>query len=64
MKTCDFCEKTQSDVALLIESKRKTFICDECVLGCVEIVFSEHKTKRQRSEECQGINGECPYKET
>jgi hypothetical protein len=47
LKCCGFCGKTQSEVKALIQGPN-TFICDECVLLCNQII-SEYE---QRSPQC------------
>ena len=39
--TCSFCGKDQNSVKNLIGGKDKTFICDECVEHCQEIISEE-----------------------
>lgn len=38
---CSFCHKTEDDVRLLIAGPDGSFICDECVGICDEILFEE-----------------------
>lgn len=35
---CDFCGKSQDDVASLIVGPKRVCICNECVGSCVEIL--------------------------
>lgn len=43
---CNFCAASQHEVAILIASNNETFICDDCVSLCVEIIAE----KRQPGE--------------
>ena len=38
---CSFCNKTQSQVRKLIAGPNGTYICDECVEVCSEIIEEE-----------------------
>ena len=38
---CSFCNKTQSQVKKLIAGPNGTYICDECVAICSEIIEEE-----------------------
>ena len=38
---CSFCGKTQAQVRKLIAGPNNTFICDECVEVCAEIIDEE-----------------------
>jgi ATP-dependent Clp protease ATP-binding subunit ClpX len=38
---CSFCGKSQSQVRKLIAGRNSTFICDECVDLCCEILEEE-----------------------
>ena len=38
---CSFCNKTQSQVRKLIAGPNGTYICDECVDVCAEIIEEE-----------------------
>ena len=38
---CSFCNKTQAQVRKLIAGPNGTYICDECVEVCAEIIEEE-----------------------
>lgn len=38
---CSFCNKTQAQVRKLIAGPNNTYICDECVDVCTEIIEEE-----------------------
>ena len=37
-KQCSFCQKSQSQVARLIPGLHDTYICNECVATCAELL--------------------------
>ncbi len=43
---CSFCSKSQHDVRKLIAGPGAVFICDECVLLSVQIIFEPRKPKK------------------
>jgi ATP-dependent Clp protease ATP-binding subunit ClpX len=46
---CSFCEKTRADAKKLIAGPQQTFICDECVVLCYDIL-KENKTPSEVGE--------------
>ena len=46
---CSFCEKTRADAKKLIAGPQQTFICDECVVLCYDIL-KENKTPDEVGE--------------
>ena len=40
---CSFCNKTQAQVRKLIAGPNGTYICDECIGICSEIIGKEHQ---------------------
>ena len=42
---CSFCGKTQAQVRKLIAGPNSTFICDECVEVCAEIIDEEFEVE-------------------
>ena len=40
---CSFCNKTQSQVRKLIAGPNGTYICDDCVAICTEIIEEEFR---------------------
>ncbi len=47
---CSFCGKTQSEVRKLIAGPNGTFICDECVGVCMEIIEEEFEDEPEADE--------------
>jgi len=41
MLKCDFCNKTQSEVAILIAGENGSAICGACVLRCTGIILEK-----------------------
>ena len=56
---CSFCKKTQDDVRKLIAGPA-VFICDECVLVCVDIIADDARVERAVSEQVEGVAQETP----
>ena len=52
---CSFCGKSQNQVHKLIAGNKNTFICDECVELCKEIL-EEEMDKQGSSRPLAGIN--------
>jgi len=49
---CAFCEKHARDVKTIIKSTttcEATYICDECVLVCVQVIFDRTNVIRHQS---------------
>jgi len=44
---CSFCEKTRTDAKKLIAGPQQTFICDECVVLCYDILKENKDLKSQ-----------------
>lgn len=42
---CDFCGKTQDEVASLIAGPKSVCICDECVVVAADIVKQQREAK-------------------
>jgi len=36
--SCSFCKKKQSEVGVLIASDEDAYICNECVMVCVDVI--------------------------
>jgi ATP-dependent protease Clp ATPase subunit len=43
---CSFCDKSQHDVCKLIAGPGTVFICDECILLCIEVIFESKNIKK------------------
>ncbi|MDD6572025.1 MAG: ClpX C4-type zinc finger protein, partial [Thermoflexaceae bacterium] len=53
---CSFCNKTQDKVRKLIAGPNGTYICDECVDVCAEILAEQYENEMQEEEQDLGIN--------
>ncbi len=53
---CSFCNKTHDKVRKLIAGPNGTYICDECVDVCAEILAEQYENEVQESEQDFGIN--------
>ena len=49
VKRCSFCNRTQDQVNRLIAGQNDTYICDECVEICLDIIEEEFKQERESS---------------
>ncbi len=48
---CAFCGRSANQVKLLMESENGLFICDNCVLGCAEIIDEQYMNYEEFREE-------------
>lgn len=53
---CSFCNKTQDKVRKLIAGPNGTYICDECVDVCSEILAEQYESEMQEEQQELGIN--------
>lgn len=53
---CSFCNKTQDKVRKLIAGPNGTYICDECVDVCAEILAEQYESEEQSTGADLGIN--------
>ena len=53
---CSFCNKTQDKVRKLIAGPNGTYICDECVDVCAEILAEQYESEIEEQEQDLGIN--------
>lgn len=53
---CSFCNKTQDKVRKLIAGPNGTYICDECVDVCAEILAEQYENEEQSAGADWGIN--------
>lgn len=53
---CSFCNKTQDKVRKLIAGPNGTYICDECVDVCAEILAEQYESEEQDIKADLGIN--------
>lgn len=53
---CSFCNKTQDKVRKLIAGPNGTYICDECVDVCAEILAEQYEAETTDTEQDLGIN--------
>ncbi len=53
---CSFCNKTQDKVRKLIAGPNGTYICDECVDVCAEILAEQYESEAEEAHEELGIN--------
>lgn len=53
---CSFCNKTQDKVRKLIAGPNGTYICDECVDVCAEILAEQYESEEQNAGADWGIN--------
>lgn len=53
---CSFCNKTQDKVRKLIAGPNGTYICDECVDVCAEILAEQYESEAMDMETEMGIN--------
>ncbi|MBR6026651.1 MAG: ATP-dependent Clp protease ATP-binding subunit ClpX [Neisseriaceae bacterium] len=44
-KICDFCERSEDDVQMLVEGKHHVCICDKCISECSNLLASEEETQ-------------------
>ncbi|MCR4611586.1 MAG: ATP-dependent Clp protease ATP-binding subunit ClpX [Lachnospiraceae bacterium] len=51
VQRCAFCGRTANQVKLLMESENGLFICDNCVLGCAEIIDEQYMNYEEFKEE-------------
>jgi ATP-dependent Clp protease ATP-binding subunit ClpX len=51
---CDFCGKSQDDVASLIVGPKSVCICNECVAQCVQIVDAKAAETESNKESRDG----------
>ncbi|MDN8030034.1 ClpX C4-type zinc finger protein [Burkholderia multivorans] len=42
--TCDFCNRTEDEVAHIVVTPSEVAICDECVATCAELVAEAKKS--------------------
>jgi len=42
VQRCAFCGRTANQVKILMESENGLYICDNCVLGCAEIIDEQY----------------------
>ena len=47
---CSFCGKNKEDVDVLIKSKKKIYICNECVLVCNDILINHYIRKSKLTQ--------------
>ena len=53
---CSFCGKTQDQVKKLIAGSKDTYICDECVELCAELLEEEFDENDASGSALEGIN--------
>ena len=53
---CSFCNKTQDQVKKLIAGPNGTYICDECVGICADILDEEFENEEDIQEDAEGMN--------
>lgn len=53
---CSFCNKTQDKVRKLIAGPNGTYICDECVAVCTEILEEQYENEAEHASQDLGIN--------
>jgi ATP-dependent Clp protease ATP-binding subunit ClpX len=53
---CSFCNKTQDKVRKLIAGPNGTYICDECVDVCADILAEQYDNEEQEKIKDMGIN--------
>ncbi len=62
IQRCAFCGRTANQVKILMESENGLFICDNCVLGCAEIIdeqymnYEEFKNEYKSEDPAKDIN--------
>ena len=62
IQRCAFCGRTANQVKILMESENGLFICDNCVLGCAEIIdeqymnYEEFKNDYKSEDPAKDIN--------
>ena len=47
---CDFCRKSQDEVAQIIGGPDNIAICNECVAICVELIKEEEDKKKDKDK--------------
>jgi ATP-dependent protease Clp ATPase subunit len=56
---CSFCAKKQDEVTKLVAGP-KAFICNECVLLCVQIMLEDHPEWRQELDKAKPLQALLP----
>jgi len=51
---CSFCDKNHDQVTCLIREK-DIYICDECVMLCMEVVMKQYRAVSKENDELRNI---------
>jgi len=49
IKYCSFCDKSESEVEVLIAANTGTFICESCVEHCTKLINEHEENKSNES---------------